>query len=245
MTRAAQVSDELNAFMMFIAASKEPIDPSSVLAKSPPAPDLECKYLNGDVVAFEMVELLDPDFKRNFEVQQSKVRCFYDHLERMVRPDQEAFYSLYRNADILVNFHDNCSLGSIKASIPNVFSELSALPADFDDLIDTFTTNGLSKTVMSISVSRGGFRGPLFNCQVIGWVGDPCVGTIQNKLNKSYTTAHPIELIAYINGNPMFPDNVWKPTLDKFMNQLPSLSPFRKLWVLDLVKQVIAYEKEG
>ncbi|HEX5646661.1 MAG TPA: hypothetical protein VFX56_06805 [Nitrospira sp.] len=241
MTRTAQVSDEINAFKVFITASKEPIDPSSVLIKSPSAPDIECKYLSGCGLAFELVELLDPGFKRIFEVQQSKVHSLYDHLDKMAQADREPFVSQYGNSDILVNFHDNCSLGSIKAAIPDVFRELLTLPAGFDGLTDTFTVGSLKKTVKSISISRGGFQGPLFNGQAMGWVGDPCVGTVQNKLNKSYVTPHPIELIAYIDGNPMFPDNVWKPTLDNFLRQLPSLSPFRRIWVVDLGKQAIAY----
>ena len=233
MTRTTQVSDELNAFKFFITASKEPVDPSSVLAKSPPTPDIECKYLSGCGVAFELVELLDPAFKRIFEVQQSKARSLYNHLDKMAHADREAFVSQYGDADILVNFHDNCSLGSIKIAIPDVFRELLAMPVGFNGLTDTFTTGGLKKTVMSISISRGGFQGPLFNGQAVGWVGDPCVGTVQNKLNKSYVSPHPIELIAYIDGNPMFPDNVWKPTLDNFLRQLPSLSPFRRIgcWI--------------
>ncbi|MBH0201878.1 MAG: hypothetical protein HP496_06145 [Nitrospira sp.] len=76
-------------------------------------------------------------------------------------------------------------------------------------------------------------------------VGDPCVGTVQDKLSKSYTATHPIELIAYIDGNPMFPENAWKPKLDAFLNELPSLAPLRKIWVLDLGKRTIAYMKRG
>ncbi len=76
-------------------------------------------------------------------------------------------------------------------------------------------------------------------------VGDPSVKTVQNKLTRSYTTDHPIELIAYIDENPMFPENVWKPKLDAFLNELPSLAPFQKIWVLDLDKRIIAYMKHG
>lgn len=245
MTRSAQTTEELEAFNIFLDVSGQPIDRSSVQPKSPPAPDIECRYSNGQSVAFELVELLDREFKRTFELQQSKTRAFYEHLDKLPLAEQQRFSAAFHNADILVNFRDDCPQNKIKALVPSVFKELLLLPAGFEDLIDTFQDKTLAKAVESISIMRGGFRGPLFNAQAIGWVGDPCVETVQNKLQKTYATSAPIELIAYIDTNPMFPENVWKPTLDQFVDGLTSLTPFRKLWVVDLRKKAIAYEKGG
>ncbi|GKS64084.1 hypothetical protein YTPLAS72_13880 [Nitrospira sp.] len=218
---------------------------SSVEPRNPPEPDIACRYLNGSNITFEMVEFLDPNFKRTYEIQQSKVKAMYAYLDSMSRSEREAFESQYRNALILVNFHEHLTLTKIKAILPRVFEELAGLSYTFDDLINSFSTDGLKDSVQSISVARNEINGPLFDGLSIARVGDPCVGTVQNKLAKSYRSAHPIELIAYINENPMFPESVWKPTLDTFLNKLPSLAPFRKIWVLDLGNHSIVYMKPG
>lgn len=245
MTRNSQISDEMNAFKAFASASKEPIDLSSVESKIPPAPDIECRYLNGSSVTFEMVELLDPNFKRTSKIQQGKVQAMYAHLDSMPLSSREAFSRQYHNADILINFNEHLSLNKIKAILPRVFEELAGLSSTFDDFLNSFSTDNLKDSVQSISVARGEFSGPLFNGQSMARVGDPCIRTVQKKLTRSYTTAYPIELIAYIDENPMFPENVWKPKLDAFLTELPSLAPFRKIWVLDLGKHIIVYMKRG
>lgn len=245
MTKTTQIYDEMNAFKAFVLASKEPIDISTVESTIPPAPDIECKYLDGTSVTFEIVQLLDSNFKRTYEIQQSKVQALYTYFDSMPTSDREAFSRLYHNADILINFHDHLSLNKIKANLPRVFEELAGMPPAFDDFLNSFSTAGLKDSLQSISVARGEFYGPLFNGQSMARVGDPCIRTVQNKLTRSYTTVYPIELIAYIDENSMFPENVWKPTLDTFLNNLPSLAPFRKLWVLDLGNGAIAYTKRG
>jgi len=98
MTKSSQISDEMNAFRAFVSASKEPIEMSSVESKRPPEPDIACRYLNGSSITFEMVELLDPDFKRTYEIQQGKVQAMYAHLDSMPlskeRPSQSSITML-------------------------------------------------------------------------------------------------------------------------------------------------------
>lgn len=245
MTRSAQTAEELNAFSVFLDASGEPIDQSSVQSKGPPAPDIECRYSNGQPVAYELVELLDRDFKRTCKLQQSKARAFDEHLRRISAIDRRRFSAAFHNADICVDFHDGCPLNKIKALVPSVFKELLLLPSGFEGQLYAFTNMDLTKSVQSISIMRGGFSGPLFNAQAIGSVGDPCIETVQNKMKKTYDTSLPIELIAYIDTNPMFPEDVWKPRLDQYVSGLLSLAPFRKLWVVDLRRVAIAYQKGG
>ncbi|MDH5725822.1 MAG: hypothetical protein OEY60_10160, partial [Nitrospira sp.] len=132
MTKTSQISDEMNAFRAFVSASNEPIEMSSVESKSPPEPDIACKYLDGSSITFEMVELLDPDFKRTYEIQQGKVQAMYAYLDSMPPPEKETFSRRYHNADILINFHDHLSLTKIRAILPRVFKELARLPPTFD-----------------------------------------------------------------------------------------------------------------
>ncbi len=63
------------------------------------------------------------------------------------------------------------------------------------------------------------------------WVGDPTLERITGKLRKSYSTPHPMELLAWA-GSLTTPPSVWHPTHDQDLRALP-LGPFRRLWVVN------------
>src|SRR5262249_48664946 len=79
--------------------------------------------------------------------------------------------------------------------------------------------------------------GPLFNPDASAWVGDPTVPAIGEKFWKAfgniYKTDHPIELLAYIDGTPMLPEDVWRSALAEFIASQQEPLPFRKVWVFD------------
>jgi hypothetical protein len=239
MTQVAQTDSELRVFSIFVACCGEPIDPCSVTKENPPSPDISCKYTNGDVVSFELVEFLEQGFARTYGFQSRVVSALNEHFRKMDARDRATFLTLYGDADIQVNFQDDCSSGRALQAIPQIFRELLLKPAGFEDLIDTFSDPGLLRAVLSISVQRANIRGPIFDSPSGGFLDDPCVDAIAQKLRKSYTTTAPIELIAYIDRNPMFPEDVWKPQLTSFLGGLPSIAPFRRIWVLDLNTQKI------
>ena len=127
-----------------------------------------------------------------------------------------------------------------------MFAELLKLEPGFEGTLyaTDFSDTKLAKVVGSFIINRGLSNGPFFNPQVVGHVGDPCVDTIDDKLSKAdtYQTDSPMELIAYISSNPMFPENVWKPKLLDFLGAQDSIAPFQKIWVVDLQKDKIALE---
>jgi len=63
------------------------------------------------------------------------------------------------------------------------------------------------------------------------WVGDPTLERITDKVHKSYSTPHPIELLAWA-GQLTTPPSVWHPTHDHALRAL-QLGPFRRLWVVN------------
>jgi hypothetical protein len=87
--------------------------------------------------------------------------------------------------------------------------------------------------VERISVHRGGFVGPLFNASSAVWVGDPTQKAIESKLEKIYEPQGVLKLLAYIDGNPMFPDDVWLADLDKFLTSLDASCQFKEIFVYD------------
>ena len=49
----------------------------------------------------------------------------------------------------------------------------------------------------------------------------------------------------YVDGNPMFPDELWLGALAEFIDTQPRPLPFRKVWVLDCTKREIRYQRSG
>lgn len=69
------------------------------------------------------------------------------------------------------------------------------------------------------------------------WNADPTKRIICEKLEKKYTTAHPIELLCYTVGRIITTDDAIIPTIQVVINSRGPGS-FRRVWLLDLDKEV-------
>lgn len=56
---------EVAVFERFLATSHLPIDPNSIQKCTPPHPDILCRHLTEGDVAFELVELCDPNLAKS------------------------------------------------------------------------------------------------------------------------------------------------------------------------------------
>ena len=56
---------EMTVFLRFLEASKLPIDRNSVEKRFPPEPDIHCRHTSEGSVAFELVELCDPNLAKS------------------------------------------------------------------------------------------------------------------------------------------------------------------------------------
>ena len=59
--------------------------------------------------------------------------------------------------------------------------------------------------------------------------GDVSIDTIRKKLRKNYEVADPIELILYVAGRTVLPDDVLVPQLKPFLSN--GLGPFRRVYL--------------
>jgi hypothetical protein len=65
------------------------------------------------------------------------------------------------------------------------------------------------------------------------WVGDTTQERLRKKLDATYETAHPIELVMW--ANPFItPPDVWRPTFEPSLKALRGRSQFRRIWVVNL-----------
>lgn len=84
-----------------------------------------------------------------------------------------------------------------------------------------------------IAVYRGRFKGLLFDAPGVSWVGDPTVDALRGKMVKRYAPQGELPLLAYIDTNPMLPDEVWSTDLDEYLATLDRNCQFAHIYVFD------------
>lgn len=98
---------------------------------------------------------------------------------------------------------------------------------------DAFDDGGpLDALLDRITIHRG-LNGPLFDAPNVAWVGDPTVDALRGKMAKRYTPQGELCLLAYIDANPMFPDEVWLTDLDEYLATLDRACQFAHIYVFD------------
>lgn len=202
----------------------------SFQSRQPPEPDILYIDALGEMSAFELVEILDRDFSSSIGRQLGTKDLCESHLNSLSNAEQDAFRSKFSNANIFLGFHNSLSMQRRRNELPALFTHLFALPDGFaGDLLD----EGESPNIERVSVHRGRFVGPLFDTPSVVSVGDPTVEAIRSKLRKSYSAQGCLKLLAYIDGNPMLPDEVWLDELDQFLEGLDSSCQFKEIFVYD------------
>jgi hypothetical protein len=64
---------ELAVFSTFLLRSAIPIDPNTVEVRKPPEPDILCRSQHEGLIAFELVELCDPNIALQFNLKEKDV----------------------------------------------------------------------------------------------------------------------------------------------------------------------------
>ena len=234
-TNSTQQTDrELEVFGRFISIAGLPIDPDSVQKCDPPAPDILCHHDTDGPVTFELAELINHEFSARLGRQCTTQDVLETVHEQLPAGDKNAFDQRFGNADLYFKFCPDTTTNKVHGNVSDVFGELSALPNGFEGDVNGFASKSVSKIVESVSISRGGFNGPVFSVQNTGGLGDSVVPTIQNKLTKTYESDHPIELLGYLDIAGMFPPQLWKGPANTFFQSLSDLGPFRRIWVVDI-----------
>jgi len=139
----SKASREMQVFLEFLQKSGLPIERDSVENWKPPEPDILCRHKEQGFIAFELVELCDPEIAR--------------------------------------------------------------------------TTAEVPRSANTESVFM--------------WTADPSSQIICNKLEKTYETQYPIELLCYTAARLITPDDVIIPTVQGII-ALHGLGTFRRVWLL-------------
>ena len=163
-------------------------------------------------------------------VRACALRTYYENLPAETKA---LFGRKYGNALLYFRFRPELTFKRLRLALPIIFGSLLALPDDFvgDALEDE---PALTETLNGVSISRGRFVGPILDPESVGWVGDPSVPVVAQKFSKVYRTPHPVHLLAYIDANPMFPDEVWQSDLEEYLRDQARPWPFKRVWIFEL-----------
>jgi hypothetical protein len=233
---------EIEVFKQFVEVSRLIIIDDSIRKMPEPHPDIECQDSFGNKLAFELVELLDENFAVMFDQTVARKDILYSLYDGLSPDLKNALDKLYAHADIYFTFHDGVTKNKVKQQMPEVFRELLNFPVDLTEA-RTFSNKTVTRLLEKISIFRSSVNGPMFSVNAVARMGDPTPGALRQKFfTKTYKTNYPIELIAYIDGNPMIVESVWRTATEEFFKNNKQFGPFRKIWIIDLNKRSIEFE---
>lgn len=223
---------ERAVFELFAKAEAHFTAASTIESRPEPEADILLSLPSGERRAFELVEILDQGYASSLQCQLNTREACYKHLESMEGNAKKDFKDRFADADIFLAFRGNLTFQRRKRALSKIFQYLLSLPPG---AVGNFSIeNGtLEKVLEYITIQRGDFEGPMFDASSYVRMGDPTVEAIRSKLGKAYKSTHELNLLAYIETNPMFPDDVWLSGLDKYLATLDMSCQFANIYVYD------------
>lgn len=234
-------SREQKIFLAFAKACGLAIQLDSIEKRQPPEPDILCEIEQEGAVAFEMVELIDQGLaQQTYESirLQQLLEDTYQNLSTSARTEIER---LFQNALVHVTFHAETSSRGRENAIPLILNWLQGFSASFVGSTPPEVQSSLHKVVSEITVSRGDFLGPSFDVDAGGAFAYPTLERISKKFEKKYISSTPVELLAYYELQPIWPEELWLPQLRTFITQHNGSSRFRRVWVYDIKTKEIKF----
>ncbi len=191
----------------------------------------------GPPQAFELVELVDRSYSGSVARQRDTKEACVQYLQSLPEGKQAAFHQAFADAEIALGFKPGLSMQRRKNLLPEVFQILMNLPVGFQG--DVPTNRKLTQNLQFLVVHRGRFIGPLFDAPSTVWMGDPSVPGIKSKMSKTYKPVGELNLLAYIDGNPMPPDDVCFSALDAYLESLDKECLFAHIFVFGCHSNVV------
>lgn len=229
-----QKTEEVTTFRRFAQVCPVEISSGSITTRNPPEPDIICEFTaTQEEVAFELVEIVDERFVR-LESDQSQDMGSLRAAYRASPPElRAALDERLGNAIVSVAFEHALPSRERQASIPVVLHELAVFDPTYVGEWRPRSDSPLHQKVRYIRVLRGESQGPDFYVDANTSIGDPTVERVRAKWLKAYRTAHPIELLAHYELQPVAPEVMWLPELRSFIEANWATGPFRRVWLFD------------
>jgi hypothetical protein len=213
----SQKKSELAILRVFAEICPLSILPASIGNRDPPEPDVVCAIGNGEEqVAFELVEIIDDGWASLTSGQFRDTTSLRQAYRSSTGDQRIALDERLGNALVYVSFCAGITAKRRRAAVSEILHYLSTIAPDFSGDWKPPVGSALHDTVRAIRTSRGDFPGPEFDVEAVAAISDPTVDTIRAKWAKTYSSPHPIELLAYYELQPQAPEVLWLPALESF-----------------------------
>jgi len=231
---------EITIFKAFAKVSGLQISIDSINKKAPPEPDIQCNVKGLGFLSFELVEIIDRNYANLHGKNYSTGRKLREYYSSLPQDLKDKFDRLYSNGMIFPHFENASTLRQRIKLFPKIFACLLSLDPQFDGVACQDVPEFKGK-LKGINVSRGIFKGPIFDQPFAGSIGDPTIMRLNSKFQKKYQKNNALHLLAYIDLNPMFPDDVWLNGTKDFVRKSLRTSQFERVWIFDFQQSAIKF----
>lgn len=219
---------ELQIFSGFAEICPLAIDLATVKQPDPPRPDIVCRLINGENVAFELVEVVDCATGRRSEMDLMLRGEFATQIEDMTPEVRKRFQCNYCDAHIYVEFDYDHSISKRRTGVAKVLGWLSG----------TKQNDGEHKpkiaAIEMVRISNSEQGRPSFGVNTAGMHSEPVVDRVRTKLEKKhYVTTSRLELLCYFDRIVASNAKAWEPSLIEYLDENLSKSRFAKVWVYE------------
>ena len=219
---------EVRIFQKFLEVCPLRIDSTSVEKRDPPEPDIYCRTEEGEELAFELVEVVDPDLATKSSQQVRLERLLLDVISQ-----DRHFKSMFGDALISVAFDPSSSMQRRRNAVTAVIEHLKELGGRPEGELE-LARAGLSTELTRLEVVRGDFPGPSFYVESVTSFSDPTLKTIYSKLQRDYSAAANLYLLAYFELEPMDAGTEWRSDYLHLIRQVLRGTQFHKVWLFEL-----------
>jgi hypothetical protein len=190
-------------------------------------------------MAFEVTEIVDYGVARGNNDMINLERLLRKAYSSLPESDQDQLKPILENAQVVVSFKLSASLRSRVAVIPAIIIRLPQLTTTTET--ELILTSDLPVTIQWVRVLRRNIGGPNFFVAAGSSFADPIVDRIREKFRRSYESSSPVELLAFYEQQGPSPPAFWQRELNDFVAGNLDASPFRRVWIYDVLQQEILF----
>jgi hypothetical protein len=222
---------ELAVFHHFVEVARLPVLPDSVQKRQPPEPDVRCRTMQGEVVAFELVEVCNPRNARFLFSAHQMHASLMAAYEDLPLGTHEVFDQLFISRPLSFHFKPEASAISIRNRLPSLLTELTTTPEVNGEFVAF--SRPVSRVVAKVRLG-GRLNDPdAVNFNIGGhFDSTPPVDAISAKLTKNYRSDCPVELLAHFGAFAMGNDRSYRQSVLQLLEE-QGLGPFRRVWLLE------------
>ncbi len=250
-----QAENELRIFRKFAKICPYSIDLNSIEKREPPEPDILCKTVDGEMLAFEIVIGIDRSLASFIYGSYELVNSFYDELESLPVNQNKRIKSIYGNASINVVFKEDISLEQKRNATRKIL--LSLISDDNEKRLERINKSLPSLIVTKYDLAVKPSLKEIIDCIILYphkqdsglsfditeplSIDDQIEKLLKQKIDSSYRTSCETELLAHYELQIEFPLEDWVLPAFNSVSERLNESVFQRIWLYSVADDKIVY----